>query len=689
MRFPQINHQNGKAHKITNVTGIASAIHPAFHSLDRLQDSLNVFNKDGILTNRNGFLKTSKQDITDFRVTTTNEQVFFADFPFTEFQGFNTLGMLAREEIMAHTTLDFFVLDDLGNMKKLFCQEIVAANGYTVFQVVNAYFIKSTPISGSGIFLVLPLIRIDIRQDITTKELRIFEFESDFSHLVPASTSQFYCPLIMKHGHGDHAPTISDVPILETQYPEGVNLLNGAFEADFTLDACSDTFRLPVSIKDDCRIVIHFYTGETAFRTFTVPQGSDSSESQEFLDVNLYFKVDRAKGIIRTMSENGLYILPRYREHNSLRIFAYTDTGDAPYKLFSHRSRPIVFDGRMFFPGGEGSDNKIYYSGKNQPLYYCEENSFAVGDSLDAVTTLSKQGRYIIAFKEREIYRITLTETAAVNREKAIDDDTVKKFPQPNIKTLRINDTIGCDRPSTVRNCSNRLVWYHSDGGVYTLYGSNLYTEGSVYELSSEIKDKLKALSDEEKKNIKALEIHGRYALATRKAIFIMDTDVSGFAYLSGHKSADKNYSGLPWFYWQPPRNMNIINGYTKRDENFFILSSDDYEHYYIAHLTGSLDTVYEGDTEKTEPPEFYFTTALMGEDGHTVDRFSFDAVFSRFAEATIYDINGDKVVVPVMNYDRFIHYHIPLSYPKGKLGIKIKGSGDFALHYITCITKA
>ncbi len=688
MKFPEINQEHSRAHKITGVTGTASAIHPAFHSIDRLQDSLNVFNKDGILTNRNGFLKTCKDNLVDFTVSSTKEQVFFADFPFTEIDGYNTLAVLTREEVFSNTTLDFFVLDDFGNMKKLFYHEIVSATGHTTFEIINAFFIKSSPLSESGLFLLIPLIRTDLKTGVVTKELRCFEFTTDYSSLVFVDMPNLYRPLIMKHGHGNRFDLATDIPVKETQYPEGVNILNGSFEAAFTADGYSDTFKLPVSLKELYAIIIRYYTSDDSYMTFVIPATSTVSPSLPFLDIQLSFKTDRATGTIQAVSQNGAFALPRNKLHNSLKIYAYTDTGNKAFSLFGHRAKPIVSDQRIFLAGGEGTENKIYYSGKNEHLYYSEENSFSVGDSLDKVTALSKQGRYIVAFKENELYRITVSESKAVNRATLVDDDSVKKVPQPDKKVVRINDSIGCDRPATVKNCSNRLVWYHSNGCVYTLYGSNLYTEGSVYELAGEIKDKLKSLSDEDKEYIRAIEVHGRYALATNKSIFIMDSQVSGFAYLLGHKNPNKSYGGLPWFHWRLPDSMNLLCSYSRKGEDYFILRSDDYIHYDIAHLTGSLDTVYVDGVEKTQSPVFFFNTALIGEDQKKTEKISFSASFNEFAQATIYDINGDKVTLPVMNHKKFKLYHIPLKFPSGKLGIKFKGSGEFSLHYIKCLVK-
>lgn len=689
MIFPSLENSSSKKEEVTKFNGTVSALHPSAIPSSYLSDSLNVFNDEGILKNRKGFHKVSKENLVAFPIMSSREQVFFADFPFTEIEGFNTLGVIVREEVRAHTILDFFVLNDSGDAKHLFFHEIVAANGYTTFEVINAFFVKSKPVYASGIFLILPIIRTAIRTGEIINELRYFEFSSDFSRLDFTDTSSFYCPLIMKHGHGNRYVLGPENIIKETVYPEGVNILNGAFEADFTVDDNSDTFKLPVSIRSDAAVKIHYYTAENSKRIFTIPANETESEKQEFLEHQLYFKVDREKGEIYSMVNNELYSLPWYYSNNALRIFSFSDTSATAFSIFSHTSKPVVFDGRLFFPGGIGSDNKIYFSGKNEPLYYSDDNCFTLGDSLDSVTALSKQGRYIIGFKKKEIYRITLSETPFIERSSMVDNDSIKKIPCPEAKVVRINDTIGCDRPATIKICGNRLVWYNTEGAVYSLYGSNLYTEGSVYELSAEIKDKLLSLSYTEKRDIKACEILGRYALITKNRIFIMDTKIGGFSYLSGHKNADKNLGGLSWFFWESPQDTNIVNAYSRQGKTYFVMTSDFSYHCDIFCLKGNLDTVYdENYEEKTAPVNFSFTTALMGKPDKYFDRFYFHLYLDNFCEGELYDINGNTHIVPFFAYNKFIEYIIPLYNTFGQKGIRIYGSGRCELDHLSATTK-
>ena len=85
-------------------------------------------------------------------------------------------------------------------------------------------------------------------------------------------------------------------------------------------------------------------------------------------------------------------------------VFAYSDTASAAYELLSSNASPINYDERLFIPGGENRGNRIYFSGKNLPLYYCEKNSFPVGNNNYNITALSLQSKYVIAFKQKEIW---------------------------------------------------------------------------------------------------------------------------------------------------------------------------------------------------------------------------------------------------------------------------------------------
>ncbi|MBE6728994.1 MAG: hypothetical protein E7568_02025 [Ruminococcaceae bacterium] len=687
MRLPEYDPNRERKFFITHPDGTITKAHPVYHSADKLNDSLNVFNETGILTTRKGFLKTKNGHLVSDITGCDNSSVFYSDFPFTKISGYNKLCMVVREFSAGITSLDFLVLDDDGNAKHLFMKTLASATGYTMFQIINATFIPSVVNGVENLYLVMPLIRVNVRDGTTEKEVQYYRFNEDFSDIYRDSGRDFYIPLFMKNGHGNAVIVEDPLARTPTQYPEGINVLNGAFEACFHVDEASDLYSLPIAMAKDSPVEIHYYTSTVSYKTFKIGANETESDSQPLMDYMLSFKVDKETGSIYPCCNGQRFALPCFITDNSLRIFAYTDVGDDAFEILSRRSGRIAFDGRFLIPGGEDNGGKIYYSGKNQPLYFAKENHITIGDSFEEITALSKQNRYLIAFKKSEIYRLSLTETTLPDREEALHDLNFTKMPQPKCTAVRINSTIGCDRPLTIETCGNRLVWYHSSGKVYTLYGSNLYSDGSVYELSSEISDRLSSLTSEEKSGIFATKIMGRYALVTKDNIFVMESLVSGFTYLSGHKTPNKDYGGLSWFLWQPPENMTLLSSFDTGGKEFFILSDKKGSMYHIAILSGYEDTIYSkiDGSQKTSYPKYSVTSCLFGVDDKRPDRLKFDINIEWPAQAEVFDINGYSKTYRVGPCCKFIQYIIPLSRPKGKIGLKLSGEGFFSLEYIFC----
>jgi hypothetical protein len=208
--------------------------------------------------------------------------------------------------------------------------------------------------------------------------------------------------------------------------------------------------------------------------------------------------------------------MPRVANMETLRVYSRSDVKGIDYEIFSSSVTPILFDSRLFIAGGENRGNKVYYSSKTEHLYFCEDYSVSVGNKSYNLTALSMQSKYIIAFKERELYRLSITCTDEISLERFEIDSKGMVFEKPKCTVTQINDTIGCDLPNTIVTCANRLVWFHSDGVVYTLYGSNLYTEGSIYELSADISDMLSHIPKENLKYAFAAAFNGYYVLGIK-----------------------------------------------------------------------------------------------------------------------------------------------------------------------------
>jgi hypothetical protein len=296
------------------------------------------------------------------------------------------------------------------------------------------------------------------------------------------------------------------------------------------------------------------------------------------------------------------------------------------------------------------------------------------------------QSKYIIAFKEREMYRLSITCTDEISMQKIELDNKGLVFEKPKCTVTQINDTIGCDMPDTIVTCANRLVWFHSDGAVYTLYGSNLYTEGSIYELSGDISNLLSDISEEELKYAFAADFNGYYVLGLYDKLFLMDVRVSGFRYLGTQKHRKNN--NISWFLWNAPDETHFVSGFLIGGKEYFIMSSNDSRLLYMAQMSGETDLIRnDGETEE-KIPEFSFSTAIFGKTSSAIDRVCINAQLKEKAGLSFFDENREYGAFSITPHKDFKSYILSSPYKKGGIGIKIKGRGPFMLKDLVCSFK-
>lgn len=683
MIYKSPRYKNEKTYKIDEFTGIDNSSSPDFAKEGSLYEGHNVWNKNYALAARPGIAATQYGEMAAYSDEIDVKKIYVANFPFDAIHGYNKLYALCQEIYLDRTLIKVFVADSVGASHHLFDIEFLGAMPKTTYEIKNILFIKDNPIIGSGIFMLIPFIKYEGSTDTEYRDVCYYEISRDYTKAEIVDPLKFYRPLIVKNGHGINPDTekLKDTP---EYFPEGPNILGGGFQAGFACDGYASDFIIPTSISESSAVEVRYYTSENHYLTFIIPANKLNSEEQQYGEKMLWVAIHRGNGRLSFMGDTSRFAPPKNKKVNGIMVFAYSDTASAAYELLSSNASPINYDERLFIPGGENRGNRIYFSGKNLPLYYCEKNSFPVGNNNYNITALSLQSKYVIAFKQKEIYRISLTESNDVDRNLLMSDNTTGIIPTPNCKTTKINDTIGCDLPSTIVNCANRLVWFHSDGAVYTLYGSNLYSEGSVYELSGEISSLLNNFTEEELRNAFAAELNGFYALGINKRLFLMDVRAGGFRYLSNFKSKSGKHGGLPWFCWDAPKDTAFVYAFVIGGKEFFIMRSSKDENFYIASPTGENDLIIKADEKRESTPEFSFTTPLFGENDAIVSSVSINAIFKNPFTIEVYDQNGSIKSFELHGSSRQKSFKIPLSYKKGKLGIKIKGSGYFTLKDIS-----
>ncbi len=684
MKFKNPVYKEKSNVNIKNIGGIVTSLHPSVIGNNRLSDGYNIWNKNGILSSRPGICATENGLISN-QITNDDIKMYYSNFPYENLDDYNNLCAMVKNLGYSGTQIDFFAIDSKGEVHRISNIMLKNDSNTEKYNVKNLIFIKSKKISGCGIFVILPVHIINSETAEERKEVQYFELDTDYKSFIKISRESLYRPIIVKNGYGNLAPSDIRREFKESR-PEGVSLLNGSFEARFIFDGVSHTFALPVAFAEDAPIEIHCYRTETSYDKLIIGPGEFQSQTFDHLGRDIYVTVNRRVGKVYLRYDSEPYAMPKRFGGESLRIYSYSDVSGADYEIFSSSVSPILFDSRLFIAGGENRGNKVYYSSKTEHLYFCEDYSVSVGNKSYDLTALSMQSKYIIAFKAREIFRLSITCTDEIPIQKLELDSKGLVFEKPKCTVTQINDSLGCDLPDTIVTCANRLVWFHSDGVVYTLYGSNLYTEGSIYELSSDISNLLTDIPKAHLTHAFAADLNGYYALGLHNRLFLMDVRVSGFRYLSNQNLKKENT--LTWFLWKSPEETCFFSGFLCGGKEYFVLSSDNGQVLYTAKLSGEKDIITKSDGTEEKIPNFSLSSAVFGENFDNIDTISFNALSNHPASVKVFDQNREFMGHRIAKGEEFKTYIIPHVYKKGSIGIKIEGRGEFKLKDISCCFK-
>lgn len=221
---------------------------------------------------------------------------------------------------------------------------------------------------------------------------------------------------------------------------------------------------------------------------------------------------------------------------------------------------------RLFLCGNKNEKEKalVMWSGLNEPLYFSENTYFYVGDSTQAVTGFGKQSDMLVIFKERGagMYYTQYVRNENITAQDLINQKVID-YSASNVyfPLIAIHDTIGCDIPSSIQLCRNRLVWANSDGKVYTLVSNNQYSERNVYCVSDMIGNKLKQkfIDLEDLNNVFSADWEGHYLLFIDNSVFVMDYESYGYVYIASHTKTEDAQKKIPWWYWEF---NNVDSGY-------------------------------------------------------------------------------------------------------------------------------
>ena len=306
-----------------------------------------------------------------------------------------------------------YLLNVEGNITNLGYMYFGRLNDTVFFTPENITFYVGKPQNGGGIFALVSLVN---EIDYKSREYEIYEINSALDEW--ERVTNYYIPTVYIYGRGNAYEmasqainaTLSGNPI-ELETP---NLLNGSFYAYFSSDGYSHSFRLPYSNLAKKAVVCRIHESPQKYTEWII-SAEEEKDTQTFFGTSVTANVDRTKGIINFTVEAGFYPIPAidlYCENN-IRFMASLDIPNGKEEVISSTCA-VNIGSRIVFSGGIAK-NKLFYTKYDNPLYFPRNTGDDIGFSDSEVISLLTAGDRIIAFKNAEVYSITVKNGKSIN----------------------------------------------------------------------------------------------------------------------------------------------------------------------------------------------------------------------------------------------------------------------------------
>ncbi len=537
MYYPSYNRQSERTLTLADFSGgIDAAAADTALAANQLRNACNVYWKDGVLRTRPGFCATPSSHLT---LPTIRLQADASELTYVS----NRPGIL---RFIIHDT----AAGDGYSLAVLFCR----TDGE--MEVIR------TAINTAD-WTALPEQLLPINDGVELGLVYVDGMPYRLSADGTLTAVKPYIPttVIAARGSADLETARALTAPPGTSY-EPFNRLTDSFSVEYILTEGKPYFTLPSA----CRHYIGLLTIElTGFYTQTYQVRSDSGISDittaEFLGYQVCWSTPT--GVFWFLKDKTPCV-PDCRTWSSVRV-TFTPQTDEPAsrEIIKAMRTAIWFGGslsglgggtRCFLAGSTQNPSLLCYSAVEDATYFPENNDAHVGQPGQAITALRKQSDMLVIFKRHEIWYSTYQNgvtdpsalTDAMESGAVVDvEAALASFP-----LACVSSDIGCDLPSTLALCDNRLVWTNTDGNVYVLVSGNIYSERNVRSIGEAIRPLIPALTAE---NARALDYDGHYYLQAGEQAFLFDYNAAALSTISASTANDALRKRVAWYRWEFP----------------------------------------------------------------------------------------------------------------------------------------
>ena len=424
----------------------------------------------------------------------------------------------------------------------------------------------------------------------------IYELDFSYSQWLKITEADFYIPIVQINGKGNkytQAVSEDDFSTEKAAKPERFNMLSPRFRAYFTSDGYSDTFQLPAKkIDQNSDILCRYYVSQNYYYEWLIPSG-DTAISTETDNGNIVMRCYRNTATIVFFDENGnVTALPKSNlvESNNLFVEASRETEDTLATVVGCKNCQ-VYNSNVFFYGNTKTPAAIYGSTTQNPLYFPENMQSLIGNPSDSVTAMAVQNNKLIAFKNKEIYQLSIDKNTSELLPDGLAGSSTTDFENKQIRLSIIHGSIGCANKSTLAVCGNRLVWLSGDANVYTLATTTYGKENNVYCLSDAISNVLETYSNTELLSAFAFNADGYYVLHIAKSLYLLNYRVKNFGISPVYTALGDGADTIAWYVLKLPH-QKYYSGFSTGNEINLLCGDINSKCCVISTLCGENDKI-------------------------------------------------------------------------------------------------
>lgn len=574
MKFSSLNRTGLKTLKVKDFSGGLNLCElPTNISDKELKDIKNMHCEGGALTVRHG-LSASKADVIE------NESMEYEDlisyyvtdssvYINGEYKKIAVANYLISD---AHYFCYVYFLGADGSKTAAGYINYNRISNDCFYQPTSLLFYSGAPVNGGGIFLLATAQNL---YDETQYSYRIYEISADMMSW--AEPMDYYTPVVYINGRGTRYEEAKATNLAYTGQPkilESRNMLTSRFKAYFTSDGHSSCFRLPFTELADETVICRVYTAPDSYTEWFIESYS-SSVSATFYTANITLNVDRSKGMIYFTDSEGEYPVPmmsKYHENN-ICVTAGKEITNGFNKAASSTCC-AEYGSKIVFSGG-CDKGKAFCVSVSNPLYFPENTEAEVGGNDRGITALLAYKNGIIAYKEDEIYTLTVNKGEAINSTSLLADNDSVFYKSDSFSVKRIDGNIGCANKNTAVLCGNTPVWLGNDGNIYSLDTLSF----KVHKLSAAIKPYLEKIGDTELEKAHALSDIVQYMLMIGSKAVIME-----------YSQNELKAGNVKWYIWDFG-SIKVLGGAKSGKNQRLFCTGEDGFILYSAALSGESDT--------------------------------------------------------------------------------------------------